>query len=114
QKKEQSSMAQKTNNTYTVSPSSFPQGVARDSGVPTVTRSATAGPRSATAASGPAEPKPAEPKPAEPKKTYNSVSKVDKLSRILFPLLFASFNLVYWATYLNKVPKTKGLLTGSR
>ncbi|XP_032812641.1 gamma-aminobutyric acid receptor subunit alpha-1-like isoform X1 [Petromyzon marinus] len=109
-KKEQSSMAQKTNNTYTVSPSSFPQGVARDSGVPTVTRSATAGPRSATAASGPAEPKPAEPKPAEPKKTYNSVSKVDKLSRILFPLLFASFNLVYWATYLNKVPKTKGVI----
>ncbi|KAI4831642.1 hypothetical protein KUCAC02_001178, partial [Chaenocephalus aceratus] len=38
----------------------------------------------------------------DPKKTYNSVSKIDKMSRIVFPVLFGTFNLVYWATYLNR------------
>lgn len=40
----------------------------------------------------------------DPKKTYNSVSKIDKMSRIVFPVLFGTFNLVYWATYLNREP----------
>ncbi|XP_036159652.1 gamma-aminobutyric acid receptor subunit alpha-5 [Myotis myotis] len=35
-------------------------------------------------------------------KTYNSVSKIDKVSRLLFPLLFALFNAAYWWTYLSK------------
>uniref|UniRef100_H3C047 Gamma-aminobutyric acid type A receptor subunit alpha5 n=1 Tax=Tetraodon nigroviridis TaxID=99883 RepID=H3C047_TETNG len=43
----------------------------------------------------------AETKMVDPKKTYNSVSKIDKMSRIVFPVLFGTFNLVYWATYLN-------------
>ncbi len=53
--------------------------------------------------------KSAETKPAmDPKKTYNSVSKIDKMSRIVFPVLFGTFNLVYWATYLNREPAIKG------
>ncbi|KAJ8003522.1 hypothetical protein DPEC_G00149220 [Dallia pectoralis] len=44
----------------------------------------------------------------DPKKTYNSVSKIDKMSRIVFPVLFGTFNLVYWATYLNREPVIKG------
>ncbi|XP_028287394.1 gamma-aminobutyric acid receptor subunit alpha-5-like [Parambassis ranga] len=47
-----------------------------------------------------------ETKMADPKKTYNSVSKIDKVSRIVFPVLFGTFNLVYWATYLNREPKS--------
>ena len=50
----------------------------------------------------------AEEKPAESKKTYNSISKIDKMSRIIFPVLFGTFNLVYWATYLNREPVIKG------
>lgn len=45
----------------------------------------------------------------DPKKTYNSVSKIDKMSRIVFPVLFGTFNLVYWATYLNKEPVVHGV-----
>ncbi|KAF3691256.1 Gamma-aminobutyric acid receptor subunit alpha-5 GABA(A) receptor subunit alpha-5 Precursor [Channa argus] len=52
--------------------------------------------------------KPSEPKAPDPKKTYNSVSKIDKMSRIVFPVLFGTFNLVYWATYLNREPVIKG------
>lgn len=43
------------------------------------------------------------------KKTYNSISKIDKMSRIVFPVLFGTFNLVYWATYLNREPEIKGV-----
>uniref|UniRef100_A0A3P9BLH0 Gamma-aminobutyric acid type A receptor subunit alpha5 n=1 Tax=Maylandia zebra TaxID=106582 RepID=A0A3P9BLH0_9CICH len=45
-----------------------------------------------------------ETKAPDPKKTYNSVSKIDKMARIVFPVLFGTFNLVYWATYLNREP----------
>uniref|UniRef100_A0A667WSD7 Gamma-aminobutyric acid type A receptor subunit alpha5 n=1 Tax=Myripristis murdjan TaxID=586833 RepID=A0A667WSD7_9TELE len=47
----------------------------------------------------------------DPKKTYNSVSKIDKMSRIVFPVLFGTFNLVYWATYLNREPVVKRVVT---
>ncbi|XP_068446708.1 gamma-aminobutyric acid receptor subunit alpha-5-like [Clinocottus analis] len=50
-----------------------------------------------------------ETKMVDPKKTYNSVSKIDKMSRIVFPVLFGTFNLVYWATYLNREPVVKGV-----
>ncbi|KAH0624640.1 hypothetical protein JD844_032305 [Phrynosoma platyrhinos] len=50
-------------------------------------------------------------KPAESKKTYNSISKIDKMSRIVFPVLFGTFNLVYWATYLNREPVIKGAVS---
>ncbi|CAL8389912.1 unnamed protein product [Boreogadus saida] len=49
----------------------------------------------------------------DPKKTYNSVSKIDKMSRIVFPVLFGTFNLVYWATYLNREPMVKGVPTST-
>nr|XP_036872113.1 gamma-aminobutyric acid receptor subunit alpha-5 [Manis javanica] len=52
--------------------------------------------------------KPSEEKTSETKKTYNSISKIDKMSRIVFPVLFGTFNLVYWATYLNREPVIKG------
>lgn len=47
-------------------------------------------------------------KTTESKKTYNSISKIDKMSRIVFPVLFGTFNLVYWSTYLNREPVIKG------
>nr|UUV79929.1 gamma-aminobutyric acid receptor GRD2 [Pediculus humanus corporis] len=31
---------------------------------------------------------------------YNSVSKIDKMSRIVFPMLFAAINVLYWYSYL--------------
>lgn len=49
----------------------------------------------------------------DPKKTYNSVSKIDKMSRIVFPVLFGTFNLVYWATYLNREPMVKGVVAST-
>ncbi|KAE8278235.1 Gamma-aminobutyric acid receptor subunit alpha-5 GABA(A) receptor subunit alpha-5 Precursor [Larimichthys crocea] len=54
-----------------------------------------------------------ETKLVDPKKTYNSVSKIDKMSRIVFPVLFGTFNLVYWATYLNREPMVKGVGTST-
>uniref|UniRef100_A0A8C5LAX5 Gamma-aminobutyric acid receptor subunit alpha-5 pseudogene n=1 Tax=Jaculus jaculus TaxID=51337 RepID=A0A8C5LAX5_JACJA len=53
-------------------------------------------------------PMPSEEKTSEGKKTYNSISKIDRMSRIVFPVLFGTFNLVYWATYLNREPMIKG------
>ena len=35
--------------------------------------------------------------------TYTLRSKrIDVISRIIFPLVFAIFNLAYWSTYLNQ------------
>uniref|UniRef100_H3CZ79 Gamma-aminobutyric acid type A receptor subunit alpha5 n=1 Tax=Tetraodon nigroviridis TaxID=99883 RepID=H3CZ79_TETNG len=58
--------------------------------------------------------KPSESKAPDPKKTYNSVSRIDKMSRIVFPVLFGTFNLVYWATYLNREPVIKGAVTNNK
>uniref|UniRef100_A0A3Q2Y6K0 Gamma-aminobutyric acid type A receptor subunit alpha5 n=1 Tax=Hippocampus comes TaxID=109280 RepID=A0A3Q2Y6K0_HIPCM len=44
-----------------------------------------------------------EAKGADPKKTYNSVSKIDKMSRIVFPVLFGTFNLVYWEYFEKNI-----------
>lgn len=33
---------------------------------------------------------------------YSGTSKIDQYARILFPLAFAGFNLVYWVVYLSK------------
>lgn len=54
-----------------------------------------------------------ESKMVDHKKTYNSVSKIDKMSRIVFPVLFGTFNLVYWATYLNREPVVKGAVAST-
>ncbi|XP_032053126.1 gamma-aminobutyric acid receptor subunit alpha-1 isoform X1 [Aythya fuligula] len=87
----------KKNNTYTAAATSYTPNIARDPGLATIAKSATIEPKEVKT----------ETKPAEPKKTFNSVSKIDRLSRIAFPLLFGIFNLVYWATYLNREPQLK-------
>lgn len=36
---------------------------------------------------------------------YNSVSKIDRASRIVFPLLFLTINLFYWYSYLSRTER---------
>lgn len=36
------------------------------------------------------------------RRTFNSVSKVDKFSRLFFPLLYLAINLIYWVFYLSR------------
>ena len=36
-----------------------------------------------------------------PEKALNSVSKIDKISRIVFPLAFGLLNVFYWYSYLK-------------
>lgn len=36
------------------------------------------------------------------RRTFNSVSKIDKFSRVGFPLLFFAINLIYWIFYLTR------------
>lgn len=33
---------------------------------------------------------------------YNSVSKIDRVSRVMFPLFFLTINLFYWYAYLSR------------
>lgn len=33
---------------------------------------------------------------------FNSVSKIDRSSRVVFPLLFVTINLFYWYSYLSR------------
>lgn len=88
----------KKNNTYTATSANFVPNIAKDAGLATISKSAAVESK---------EPK-VEQKPPEPVKTFNSVSKIDRLARIAFPLMFGIFNLVYWATYLNREPVIKG------
>ncbi|XP_007440773.1 gamma-aminobutyric acid receptor subunit alpha-5-like [Python bivittatus] len=94
-KKERELLANKAINTYAVGRMTPTLNIPKDSTPSAISNSASA---------------PAIPieKPAENKKTYNSISKIDKMSRIVFPILFGTFNLVYWATYLNREPVIKG------
>uniref|UniRef100_A0ACB8E6N3 Gamma-aminobutyric acid receptor subunit alpha-2 n=1 Tax=Sphaerodactylus townsendi TaxID=933632 RepID=A0ACB8E6N3_9SAUR len=97
-KKEKASVIKK-NNAYAVAVANYAPNITKDSVLPTISKSATT-----------SEPNKAKPeaKPQEAKKTFNSVSKIDRMSRIVFPVLFGSFNLVYWATYLNREPVLHG------
>ncbi|XP_077296624.1 gamma-aminobutyric acid type A receptor subunit Grd [Arctopsyche grandis] len=38
---------------------------------------------------------------------YNSVSKIDRASRVVFPLLFLAINLFYWYSYLSRSERIK-------
>ncbi|KAJ7991048.1 hypothetical protein DPEC_G00293200 [Dallia pectoralis] len=91
----------KKNNAYAVAVANYAPNITKDQGgLPTVSKSATSDTNKA---------KP-EVKPEQNKKTFNSVSKIDRMSRIMFPVLFGGFNLVYWATYLNREPVNKDMV----
>ena len=44
-----------------------------------------------------------------PDKALNSVSKIDKISRIVFPLAFTLLNVFYWYSYLSHSERISGL-----
>ncbi|XP_004617620.2 gamma-aminobutyric acid receptor subunit alpha-5 [Sorex araneus] len=92
-KKERERLLNTTTNAYNTARLPLPPNIPRDQ----VSADASLAPGKAP-----------EEKAAENKKTYNSISKIDKMSRIVFPVLFGTFNLVYWATYLNREPVIKG------
>uniref|UniRef100_A0A3P8WBP4 Gamma-aminobutyric acid receptor subunit alpha-2-like n=1 Tax=Cynoglossus semilaevis TaxID=244447 RepID=A0A3P8WBP4_CYNSE len=79
----------------------YAPNITKDSGtLPTIAKGGAADPNKAKT----------DGKAQDAKKTFNSVSKIDRMSRILFPVLFGSFNLVYWATYLNREPVIKDMV----
>ncbi|XP_012495363.1 PREDICTED: gamma-aminobutyric acid receptor subunit alpha-4 [Propithecus coquereli] len=45
---------------------------------------------------------PAAPPPSAPPPSGSGTSKIDKYARILFPVTFGAFNMVYWVVYLSK------------
>ncbi|XP_072424566.1 gamma-aminobutyric acid receptor subunit alpha-2 isoform X1 [Chiloscyllium punctatum] len=102
-KKKDKASVMKKNNAYAVAVANYAPNITKDSALPTIAKSATAEPKEA---------KP-ETKPQEAKKTFNSVSKIDRMSRIMFPVLFGTFNLVYWATYLNRETVVKEMSDGA-
>lgn len=100
QKKERASVVKK-NNAYAVAVANYAPNITKDSGtLPTIAKGGATDPNKAKTDS----------KAQESKKTFNSVSKIDRMSRILFPVLFGTFNLVYWATYLNREPVIKDMV----
>lgn len=40
---------------------------------------------------------------------FNSVSKIDRASRVVFPLLFLTINLFYWYSYLSRTERIQPL-----
>lgn len=40
---------------------------------------------------------------------FNSVSKIDRASRIFFPLLFLTINLFYWYSYLSRTKRIQNI-----
>uniref|UniRef100_A0A3B4HB87 Gamma-aminobutyric acid receptor subunit alpha-3-like n=1 Tax=Pundamilia nyererei TaxID=303518 RepID=A0A3B4HB87_9CICH len=92
--RESATLSKKANNTFNIVGTTYAINVAKDQGLTTISKSAGA------SAKHPYMPDPY----IEAKKSYNRVSKVDKISRIIFPILFFIFNLGYWATYVNRKP----------
>lgn len=88
----------KKNNAYAVAVANYAPNTSKDSSLPVVAKCPAGGANGNTDA-----------KPEQNGRTFNSVSKIDRISRIMFPVLFGSFNLVYWATYLNREPVIKDL-----
>ncbi|XP_045676507.1 gamma-aminobutyric acid receptor subunit alpha-3 isoform X1 [Phyllostomus hastatus] len=108
-KKTPAAPTKKTSTTFNIVGTTYPINLAKDTEFSTISKGAAS-----SASSTPtiiASPKTTyvQDIPAETK-TYNSVSKVDKISRIIFPVLFAIFNLVYWATYVNRESAIKGMI----
>uniref|UniRef100_A0A3B4D6I0 Gamma-aminobutyric acid receptor subunit alpha-2 n=1 Tax=Pygocentrus nattereri TaxID=42514 RepID=A0A3B4D6I0_PYGNA len=103
QKKEKASVIKK-NNAYAVAVANYAPNITKDSVLPTIAKGGVVDPGKAKTES----------KPAENKKSFNSVSKIDRMSRIMFPVLFGTFNLVYWATYLNREPVIKDMVPSNQ
>ncbi|XP_040600665.1 gamma-aminobutyric acid receptor subunit alpha-3 isoform X2 [Mesocricetus auratus] len=99
----------KTSTTFNIVGTTYPMNLAKDAEFSTISKGAA--PSASSTPTVIASPKATyvQDSPAETK-TYNSVSKVDKISRIIFPVLFAIFNLVYWATYVNRESAIKGMI----
>ncbi|KAK2501114.1 hypothetical protein MC885_011397, partial [Smutsia gigantea] len=93
-KKKEKASVMIQNNAYAVAVANYAPNLSKDPVLSTISKSAAT----------PEPNKRPENKPADAKKTFNSVSKIDRMSRIVFPVLFGTFNLVYWATYLNREP----------
>lgn len=98
QRRESASLSKKANNTFNIVGTTYAINVAKDQGLTTISKSATMGSGKHSYLQKMEDPY------HEAKKSYNRVSKVDKISRIIFPVLFFIFNLVYWATYVNRKP----------
>ncbi|XP_035290708.1 gamma-aminobutyric acid receptor subunit alpha-3 isoform X2 [Anguilla anguilla] len=94
-RRESTSLSKKANNTFNIVGTTYAINVAKDQGLTTIAKSATAAPVKFSRM---------EEQFIEGKKSYNRVSRVDQISRIIFPVLFFIFNLVYWATYVNRKP----------
>ncbi|GCB76883.1 hypothetical protein scyTo_0015566 [Scyliorhinus torazame] len=99
-KREPVTLAKKTNNTYNIVGTTYTLNITKDPSLATISKSAGAHAKLSKV----------EEKLLKSKKTYNSVSKVDKMSRIVFPVLFVIFNLVYWATYVSREPVIQGMI----
>ncbi|XP_042124827.1 gamma-aminobutyric acid receptor subunit alpha-3 isoform X2 [Peromyscus maniculatus bairdii] len=108
-KKTPTAPTKKTSTTFNIVGTTYPMNLAKDAEFSTISKGAV--PSASSTPTVIASPKVTyvQDSPAETK-TYNSVSKVDKISRIIFPVLFAIFNLVYWATYVNRESAIKGMI----
>ncbi|XP_046876849.1 gamma-aminobutyric acid receptor subunit alpha-3-like [Hypomesus transpacificus] len=102
-RRESASLSKKTNNQFNIVGTTYAINVAKDQGLTTVSKSASPVPVRHHHHHHHHIPKMDDPY-MEARKSYNRVSKVDKISRIIFPVLFFIFNLVYWATYVNRKP----------
>ncbi|CAL8292008.1 unnamed protein product [Arctogadus glacialis] len=98
-KKKEAADTLKKNNAYAVAVANYSPHNTKDSPLPTISKAATREPFGVSGR--------AAAQPEQNKKTFNSVSRIDRMSRILFPILFWGFNMVYWATYLNRDPAIK-------
>nr|XP_057932953.1 gamma-aminobutyric acid receptor subunit alpha-3 isoform X2 [Doryrhamphus excisus] len=111
-RRESATLSKKANNTFNIVGTTYAINVAKDQGLTTISKSAgaAAGVGVGAGAGAGASAKHAaylhkmDDPYTEAKKSYNRVSKVDKISRIIFPILFFIFNLGYWATYVNRKP----------
>nr|XP_023656597.1 gamma-aminobutyric acid receptor subunit alpha-5-like [Paramormyrops kingsleyae] len=100
-KKDPLTLSKKPNNACSVGGVNYTANITKDTAIATISNSTSVPLKSAEA------------KAPDPKKTYNSVSKIDKMSRIVFPVLFGTFNLVYWATYLNRETVESGAMSST-
>uniref|UniRef100_A0A8D1J740 Gamma-aminobutyric acid type A receptor subunit alpha3 n=2 Tax=Sus scrofa TaxID=9823 RepID=A0A8D1J740_PIG len=99
----------KTSTTFNIVGTTYPINLAKDTEFSAISKGAAPSASSTPTIIGSPKTTYVQDIPTETK-TYNSVSKVDKISRIIFPVLFAIFNLVYWATYVNRESAIKGMI----